>query len=283
MRLLDYFGNTHSQTGEDGILSKVLEVLPANDKWCVEFGAWDGQHLSNTCKLVEDHDYSAVLIEADKKRFIDLKAKFEQNARITALNAFVGFTVTDSLDILLKASPIPKDFDLLSIDIDGNDYHVWNAVSTYEPKVVCIEYNPTIPNEVEFVQPANPSIQQGASLLALTKLGKRKGYELVAVTSLNAIFVRSEFFPLFKISNNEPRTLREDVSAITYIFSGQDGTILFAGGNFLPWHSVHSRITYSSRIRQLPKIFREYPENFGPLRSSLYKIYSMLCQVIRRG
>ena len=90
------------------------------------------------------------------------------------LNAFVGFTAADGLDAILARTPIPADFDVLSIDIDGNDYHVWNAVARYKPRVVVIEYNPTIPAAVDFVQPADMSINQGASITAQARLGKQK-------------------------------------------------------------------------------------------------------------
>jgi hypothetical protein len=273
MRLLEHSSNIYSQAGEDGILSRILEVLPTRDKWCVEFGAWDGRHLSNTCNLIENHDYSAVLIEGNKKRFIDLKNQHGKNARVTALNKSVGFAPTDSLDVLLKNTPIPKNFDLLSIDIDGNDYHVWSAVVSFVPKVVCIEYNPTIPTEMEFVQRAAPRVNQGASLLSLTKLAKQKDYQLVAVTPFNAIFVRSEYFQFFEITNNEPQVLREDISGITHIFTGYDGTIFVTGAQFLPWHGVR----YDARLRQLPKIFRAYPGNFGWLTSKLFGLYRKFC------
>ncbi len=277
MRLLDYASNVYSQSGEDGILAKILDRLPARDRWCVEFGALDGQHLSNTCNVIERQDYSAVLIEGDKKRFDELTRRYAGNARVIAINAFVGFTPADGLDALLAKTPIPRDFDLLSIDIDGNDYHVWQGVSACNPKVVCVEYNPTIPTELEFVQPAGKNVTQGASLLALVKLGKQKGYELVAATSLNGIFVRSEFFSIFGIASNDPHILREDVSAVTHIFAGYDGKILVAGANVLPWHGV----TFSSRIRQLPRMFQRFSGDYGPFRARLYKLYKKLCKKIR--
>jgi hypothetical protein len=271
MRLLDYSSNIYSQTGEDGILLKIMQTLPAQDKWCVEFGAWDGRNLSNTCNLIENHGYSAVLIEGDKNKFQDLLKQHENNNRITALNQFVGFVPTDNLDVLLAKTAIPKDFDFLSIDIDGNDYHAWNAVVSYSPKVVCIEFNPTIPTEIEFVQPADPKINQGASLLALNNLAGRKNYQLVAVTGWNAVFVRSEYFSLFGIANNDPRVLREDVSQVTHIFTGYDGTILMTGRQSLLWHGI----SFKTRLRQLPKIFRLYPGNYGWFRSKLFRLYRL--------
>ena len=80
--------------------------------------------------------------------------------------------------------------------------------------------NSTIPfpNEVSFVQPADPKISQGSSLLALVELGKEKGYELVCVEGVNAFFVKSQYFPLFEIADNSVAVLRRDLSAVTHLF-----------------------------------------------------------------
>jgi hypothetical protein len=279
MRLLEYAGNIYSQSGEDGVLSKALEILGTGDRWCVEFGAWDGQYLSNTFNLIQTLGYSAVLIEGDAVRFRALSKRFGSNSKVTVLNCFVGFSPNDGLDKVLAGTSIPTNFDLLSIDIDGNDYHVWDAVSSYFPKLVCIEYNPTIPTEVDFVQPADPVVNQGASLLALARLGTRKGYALVAVTPLNAIFVRREYFPLFGITDNSPCALREDTSSVTHVFCGYDGTIFYRGHGRLLWHEMK----YSGRVRPLPRMFRRYPGNFGPFTSKLFKAYRKVLRRVGRA
>jgi hypothetical protein len=280
MRLLDYATNVYSQNGEDGILSKVLNELPETDKWCVEFGAWDGRYLSNTCHLIETKEYCAVLIEPDKKKFAGLLKNYSGNARVFAINDFVGFKPDDNLDCMLSRIPIPKDFDVLSIDIEGNDYHVWSAMSSYAPKVVHIAYNPMIPTEVDFVQPADPGVNQGASLLALTQLGRRKGYELVCANHNAAIFVRSKYFPLFDIPNNDPRILREDLSGVTYLFCGYDGTLFVTGRDLL---GHHRGIRIQRRLRQLPRMFRSYPPNFSPFVDVLYKFYWRLARLLGRA
>lgn len=191
--LQDYKRNVYSQSGEDGIIEKILEIIPNKDKWCVEFGAWDGFYSSNTAYLIQDKDYHAVLIEANSGKFNQLQKNFASNKNVTTLNRFVGWEKESSLDTILATTAIPRDFDFLSIDIDGNDYHVWNFINKYNPKIVCIEFNPTIPTNIRFVQPADPSINQGASLLSLVELGRKKGYELVSVLLFNAFFVRSEY------------------------------------------------------------------------------------------
>jgi hypothetical protein len=258
--LLDFRADVHSQIGEDGVVAKILELIPEKDKWCVEFGAWDGRHLSTTCNLIEGSGYRAVLIEGSAEKFADLKRNHAKN-NVIALNRFVGFSQRDNLDTLLADTPIPRTFDFLSIDIDGNDYHVWKACARYEPKVVAIEFNPTIPTEVAYVQDADPSVSRGCSLLALVELGKAKGYELVCVLPYTAFFVRQPYFPLFNITDNRPATLRTDLSMVTYLFAGYDGTVLLAGNRRLPWHDIELD---AEAMQVLPRRFRAYPGNYSP-------------------
>jgi hypothetical protein len=271
--LSEFANNTTSQYGENGIIEKVLEVINNGNRWCVEFGSWDGKNCSNTYDLISNKGYSAVLIEADKKRYRDLLKTFAGNYKVIPINTYVGFDEADNLDTILTKTPVPENFDLLSIDIDGNDYHVWNAVKKYRPKVVVIEFNPTIPTCVEFVQPKDMSLSQGSSLLSITNLGKSKGYELVAVTEVNAIFVLSEYYRMFKISDNSPASLREDESSITYIFSGYDGTVFLRGCGLLPWQQIPYK---ESKVQQLPKWARKRIGDKNFIRRNLGKYYRRL-------
>jgi len=81
--LLKFKRDEFSQTGEDGIIEKILEILPSNDRWCVEFGAWDGLFLTNARHLIDSKGFSAVLIEADKKKFLDLRRNYAQAEKVT--------------------------------------------------------------------------------------------------------------------------------------------------------------------------------------------------------
>lgn len=271
--LLEYKRDVYSQTGEDGMIEKILEVIPQSDKWCVEFGAWDGLFLTNTRYLIESKGFSAVLIEADKKRFRELERNYSQNGNVITINKFVGFREDDNLNQILAATPVPYKFDLLSIDIDGNDFHVWKSISKYKPKVVVIEYNPTIPTHIRFTQPADPSINQGASLLSLVELGKEKGYELVSVLPFNAFFVSEEYYPLFQMESNAPEVLRINLDAITYLFSGYDGRIFLRGSCRLPWHNIELQ---ESEVQQLPRILRKFPENYTTLHKWVFALYLLV-------
>jgi hypothetical protein len=257
--LLQYAENVTSQRGEDGILSKTLEVLPERNGWCIEFGAWDGKHFSNTYNLIAAKEYRGVFIEADRERFEDLRRTYADGRHIL-LNAYVGFAKDDSLDALLADTEVPRDLDLVSIDIDGNDYHVWEATHAFQPKLVIIEYNNTASNIVHFVQPKDPRVNQGSSAAALVDLGAKKGYELIAATSLNLLFVKREYYPLFHIPDNSLEVMRDD-SRCAQIFCGFDGRVFLAEEGMrdaisLPWHHLKLR---ERDVQVIPKRLQKYP------------------------
>jgi hypothetical protein len=268
--VLAFRHNVFSQTGEDGVIAKILDLLPPDDTWCADVGAADGIHLSNTRNLIANRNFSGVMIEANRSSFGKLQALYAHDAHITTIHATAGFTAEDNLDRLLSSTPIPRDFSFLSIDIDGNDYHVWRALSKYSPRVVCIEFNPTVPTEVSFVQPADPMVMHGSGLRDIVALAKDKGYELVAVLPVNAIFVKREYYHLFEISDNHPVTLRTDLMDVTYLFSGYDGTIFLRGCRMLPWHRISLD---ERRFQRLPCFIRRYPGRYSFFRRLAYGAY----------
>lgn len=276
--LLDFARDEFSQQGEDGVIEKILDVIPEHDNWCVEFGAWDGIHLTNTRYLIESRGYSGVLVEANPQKYRDLQRNYDGRSHVHTMNQFVGFEKNDNLDHLLSSTPIPQEFDLLSIDIDGNDYHVWSAMSKYRPKVVVIEFNPTIPTPVRFVQTADPSVSQGASLLSLVELGKEKGYELVSVLPWNALFVQKEYYPLFEIESNAPEVLRTDSDQVTYLFSGYDGKILLSGSCWMPWHGIDLK---KSKIQQLPWFLRSFPDDYTSVQRIAFQAFLFATRPIK--
>ncbi len=270
-RLAGYAKNIHSQFGEDGIIAKILEMLPERDHWCVEFGAWDGRFLSNTCRLIEEDGYAAVLIEGDVEKCKELKNNFVKFPKVIPIQRFVGFD-QDRLDDILEPTPIPQDFDFLSIDIDGCDYHIWESLQSHRPKVVCIEYNPTIPNGLRFVQIKDFSIAQGASLDSLVDLGLSKGYELITTTRNNAIFVTKELYPLFGIEDNSVSVLREDTTWVSQVFFAYDGELMVAGANRSPWNGIQ----LDRMIRQLPGFLRGFPSNMSFIRCKMLGLWKKI-------
>lgn len=260
----------------------VLDRLPERNRWCVEFGAWDGLVGSTSRRLILERDYSAVLIEGNHERFAELQKNYAGQARVIPRNQFVGFTEADGLDAILAGTPAPADFDFLTVDIDGNDYHVWNAVVKYRPKLVMIEFNPTIPPEVSFIQPASPAVNQGSSLTALAALGKRKKYELVAVLGVNAFFVTAELFPQFGLTDNRVETLWTERDCVTYFFTGYDGQVFLRGCRKLPWQE--GTPFHEAQVQVLPGFLRRYPWTSRHRRwhNALTRPGNFLIKVFRR-
>lgn len=264
--------NVNSQCGEDGIIEVILDLLPARDKWCVEFGAWDGSYLSNTRRLIDEADYSAVMIEADKNSYSKLKQGLNSNAKVTCLQAFVGFDENSGLDAILKATNCPLDFDVLSIDIDGNDIHVWSAIRNYRPKLVVIEFNPTIPTAVRFAQPRDPGIKWGSSLRALFELGSEKHYRMVCANDFNAFFVAEELWShdYCRTLDELPRFRKEEPEPV-YVFSGYDGTVHLSAECNLAWHGTRLRW---KDVQALPKYLRCYPLDYSWFQRQAFRILS---------
>ena len=146
---------------------------------------------------------------------------------------------------------------MLSIDIDGNDYHIWESLKKFSAQLVVIEFNPTVPNDVIFVQDTSPQVNQGCSLLALIHLAKEKGYELVCATAFNAFFVKADKYAMFGIDDNSINTMYIPIHN-GRIFQGFDGTIHVVGMDTLIWKGGR-RVT-SDDFQILPKPLRFYDE-----------------------
>ncbi len=266
---LSHAENVHSQEGEDGIIDHLLSLMPERDHWCVEFGAWDGLYLSNTLNLIENDNYSAVLIEGDAAKSRELAANMAKFPQVTCLNAFVGFTKADSLDILLERTDCPEGFDFLSVDIDGNDYHTINAMERYRPKLICVEFNPTIPSIVSYVQPADPSVNHGNSLLAFYELGLEKGYKLVCANRLNAFLVREDLWDgEHPQSADDLTNFRLEEPPLSIVFAGYDGSVQLTEPLDLLWHD--ETLTQKD-VQMFPAFLHDYPGNYSWLQWELFK------------
>jgi hypothetical protein len=276
--LLDYRKDVASQFGEDGILEKIFQIVPTLNKWCVEFGAWDGEHFSNTYNLLKNRGWSGVPIEGDKAKYKDLMATYADNKKVIPLSALVDIEGPNSLDNLLSKTPIPKDFDLLSIDIDGNDYHVWKALVKYTPKVVIIEFNAFIPENIEFVQPADVNVKQGNSILSMTKLANEKGYELVCINQENAIYVDKKYFALFRIGDNSIGALKHFREPLQ-VYQLYDGTFRFHGAHCLYYFGF--KVDLNRRFQILPKWLRDAAVLWDTKKSSSFW-YTTILRFYRR-
>ncbi len=255
--LLSFHKNVASQDGEDGILEEIFSILGPNNKYCVEFGAWDGKHFSNTWNLMNNKQWHGLLIEGNADRFQELSTLYATNERVTTLNRFVEFDGPNSLDAILDEVSAPHDLDLLSIDIDGLDYFIWESLLHHRPRVLVVEFNPSIPNDIAFVQAKSHTINQGCSLRALILLGKTKGYELICCTGWNAFFVEKEHYTLFGIRDNQIDKLYQPLCD-GRIFHGYDSTVYVAGMPQLIWSQT---MVDSSHFQVLPKPKRVFEDS----------------------
>ena len=262
--LLKYRNNIESQNGEDGVIAYIFSILPPVDKrYCVEFGAWDGKHLSNCFNLVRNLGWFGLFIEANEARFEQLLVNHGSSNNVTCLKRLVEFEGPNRIDNLIGEANFPEDFDLLSIDIDGADYFVWESVKNYRPRVVVIEFNPSIPNDVIFVQEKDMNTNQGSSLLALVVLGKQKGYELICATTCNAIFILNEFYHLFGLSSNHINSLYAPISD-GRIFHGFDSYIYICGMPTLIWSRTK---VDSDDFQVLPDSLRRFGDSLSKQNS----------------
>ena len=222
--------NRYSQFGEDSIIEKIFARIGAANKWCCECGAADGIFFSNSRKLIEE-GWSAVLIEADEQQYTKLRELYYRKdaqglvhqdypvtcyrRRVTPSNQ--GEALTATFDQILSEQSAPLDLDLLVIDVDGQDYWLFNSLVKYHPRVVMVEYDPAA--DKDFIPPMGGAGQAG--LNAIINLGIGKYYWPVAITSTNVIFVQQELCGMLvgaeraTLADVKPTHLHESESGVT--------------------------------------------------------------------
>lgn len=186
--LADHAWNAYSQFGEDGILQAIFDRVGVKNRWCFECGASCGVFMSNTRRLIEA-GWQGVLVESDPKSFSRLSQR--NNCQSVLWNVQLQPTGENSADALLSKSNAPTDLDLFCIDIDGADYHIWNCLTQYLPRVVVIEV--ATDGDPHFDDPDYiPAIGEAgqAGIGAISKLAAAKGYGVPIVTYSNAICLR---------------------------------------------------------------------------------------------
>jgi hypothetical protein len=185
-----------SQRGVDGILREIYYRIGSGRRFFVEFGVEDGYEC-NTVLLAARYRWSGLYIEANPKDVRTLRNRWLGRSDITICEAFI---TAENIAPLFAERGVPGDPDLLSIDIDGNDYWVWKALAHYRPRVVVIEYNAAYPPPRRWIMAYNPEHRWdgttyfGASLTAMHDLGLRLGYALLGTDTqgLNAFFLRRD-------------------------------------------------------------------------------------------
>lgn len=195
--LVDHASNTYSQFGEDGVLEAIFKRIGVESRWCLECGAADGLFFSNTRRLIEA-GWSAVLVEADRSAFARLHRNCQEfGDRVHIYSAQVDDT--HRLEPILRHAGAPHDLDLAVIDVDGQDYFVWNAMLRYRPRVVVIEFDPYV--DEYFIPSLGGEGQAGKA--AVISLGVGKFYEPVFENDRNIIFVKQSLSPLIAATIQE--------------------------------------------------------------------------------
>jgi hypothetical protein len=187
-----------SQNGEDGIIAEIFNRIGTTNKYFVEFGVENGLECNSTNLLYKQ--WSGLWIDGGKENCNDIKSRFKDMIAEGRLNIKNEYITAENIENIFKSSDVPVDLDLLSIDIDYNDYYVWKAITNYNPRVVIVEYNAIYLPDTNFVVPYNPqrtcdhTSYYGASLFALQELADEKGYCLVGCcfAGVNAFFVRKD-------------------------------------------------------------------------------------------
>jgi len=196
-----------SQTGEDGIIQFILSHIPIENDVFIEFGVQNYLE-SNTRFLLTNDNWRGLVIDSSQSNI-----NYISNHMMSIFHellAVCGFIDKDNINNIIKSSGISGDIGLLSVDIDGNDYWVWDAIDCVSPRVVICEYNSVLGNTHPITIPYDAAFERGkahfsnlyfgASLPALCHLAKRKGYDFIGSNRIgsNAFFVRSDISHPFR-------------------------------------------------------------------------------------
>ncbi len=198
-KALEPYGyKVYSQNDEDGIIHEIYRRIGIKNKIFIEFGVQNG--LETNTHLLLLYGWKGLWIESSVEHCKEIQIRFSQILQSEKLKLSNSFITKDNINNIFKEFDFFGEIDLLSIDIDGNDYHIWDEISIVQPRVVIIEYNGKLPPDLEWIQPYNESHTwngsdwHGASLKSLEILGNAKGYTLVGTNlrGVNAFFVRHD-------------------------------------------------------------------------------------------
>ena len=205
--LLFYYGDMHSQCGQDGILAEIFRRLNISAGYFLEFGGCDGVYLSN-CRFLYEKGWQGCFIEGDSKRCQEIKNYYDNIDIINEMVGFKGSTYLSLDKILLKHNIVSNKVDFLSIDIDGYDFEIFNELD-FKPKVILIEggfnFTPYLNSNISInIKESSSSyfgLQQPLSFLFDKYI--LKGYTPVCFLQ-DTYLVRSDLYNinLFEFSNN---------------------------------------------------------------------------------
>ena len=202
-----------SQNGEDGLIQIILDMIKPQTMTCMEFGAADGFFCSNTAYLWNKCGWQATLVESGDDLFSKLERVTRGNSKVDAFHDSVANPDVFCPDVL----------DLISIDVDGEDFTIWER-SDVRHRVVVIEHNPTFPPHVEM----HAGQWIGSSAASLVRLGELKEYKFLMATKTNCFFVRNEDAEVFDRFDCSLRN-NFDSSSLNYVVTDYHGNFDVAG------------------------------------------------------
>jgi hypothetical protein len=199
-KLSDYEWKVFSQWGEDGIIQFLIREVEIKNKTFVEFGVED--FFESNCRyLLMSSDWQGFVIDGSEKNIQQLQSSsFYWKHDLQSLTAFID---KENINELLTTPGFDKDLGILSVDLDGNDYHIINSINVFEPRIIVIEFNPYFGTDRAITVPYDPSFYRtekhhsnlyfGASIKALEFALQKRDYTLVGtgMTGGNAYFVRN--------------------------------------------------------------------------------------------
>lgn len=176
----------YGQHEEDRVLARIIESIGETNRWCFEVGANDGDYISNT-KYFRERGWDCVLIDSQPNNKLSALANDKTHI------VFADITKRP-LDVVLAEVGAPVDIDIASIDIDGQDYWVWDAMKVYRPRVVVIEFGY---RGGDYIAPKGTAFEDcggcnQTSFEPIRKLGESKGYRFIEKNGINAFFVRDD-------------------------------------------------------------------------------------------
>jgi hypothetical protein len=199
--LRDYEFKIFSQGGEDGIIQRLIKVIEIKNETFIEFGVEDFSE-SNCRYVLMNNNWSGFVIDGSAKKIARLKHSYYYwRYELAAMNAFI---TRENINDLLAKSGFEQDLGILSIDLDGNDYYILQAIDFFRPRILICEYNAifgvgrniSVLYDEQFnrTEKHSSNLYFGASLGAMTYAAKQKGYSLVGtnIAACNAFFVRDD-------------------------------------------------------------------------------------------
>ncbi|MBN1850743.1 MAG: FkbM family methyltransferase [Deltaproteobacteria bacterium] len=197
-RILRHGYKVYSQNDEDGLINEIFRRIRIKHQTFVEVGVGNGLENNTLCLLIQG--WRGLWIEGNKDHCNFIQNKFRTAINKNKLTLCQSFVNTENINDLIERNGFHGEIDLLSIDIDGNDYHIFKVIDAICPRVTMIEYNSKFPPPVKWVMKYNPQHLYdstdyfGASLKSYEILFAQKGYSLIGcnITGANAFFIRND-------------------------------------------------------------------------------------------